>query len=134
MRKTALGVMTNTKLRLAQGLAIVSSVFFYIFVINTFGGVPPVGPGLIFPVLGEVLAIAAFILSWRKKSVLVSSMLLIGGTILAVNAMIATRFFAILVFPGPITGVILGLSIVGLGIAKSISTAREIRAESATTR
>jgi hypothetical protein len=126
--------MTNTKLRLAQGLAIVSTGLFFIFLINTFGGVPPVGPGLIFPVLGEILGAATFILSWRQKSVLISSMLLVGGTILAVNAMIATRFFAILVFPGPITGVILGVSIVGLGIAKSIGTARKLRAERVTTR
>jgi hypothetical protein len=119
---------------LAQELVIVSSVFFLIFLLNTFGGVPPVGPGLIYAVMGEVLAVAAFVLSWRQKSVLVSSMLLIGGTILAVNAIIATRYFAILVFPGPITGVILGLAIVGLGIAKSLSTARRIRTERTTLR
>jgi hypothetical protein len=100
-----------------------------IFLINTFGGVSPVGPGLIFPVMGEALAVAAFALSWHQKSVLVSSMLLVGGSILAINAIFATRFFAILVFPGPITAVLLGLAIVGLGIAKSISTLRKIRNE-----
>jgi hypothetical protein len=120
--------MTNRKIRLAQGLAIAATISFLIFLINTFGGLlPPTGRGLIFPVTGELLAAAAFGVSWGQKSVLISVLLLIGGTILAVNAIIATRNFSIIVFPGPITGVILGLIIVGLGIAKSISTAIKMR-------
>ena len=121
--------MSNTKLRLAQGLA--STLL--IFLIKSVGGLlPPIGRGLIFPVTGILLAAAAFGLSWGQKSVLISALQLIGGTIQAVNAVIATRSFSIIVFPGPITGVIVGLAIVGLGIVKSTSTTMKIRAERTT--
>jgi hypothetical protein len=125
--------MENTKLNLARGLAIASTISLLIFLINTVGGLlPPTGRGLVFPVAGMLLAAAAFGISWRQKSVLISVLLLLGGTIQAVNAIIATRNFSIIIFPGPITGVIVGLAIVGLGIVKSISKTLNIRTERTT--
>jgi hypothetical protein len=76
---------------------------------------------------GLVLAIAAFVLSWRQKSLLVSILMLVVGALQTVNAVIATRNFTILAFPGPISGVIVGVAILGLGIAKSINTAKKMR-------
>ena len=123
--------MTNSKLRLAQGLAIVATIA---ILINTFGGLPPTPVRLLFAVTGVVLAAAAFGVSWGQKSVLISALLLISGTMVTVNAIMATRSFSILIFPGPIIGVILGLVLLALGIAKSLSTATKIRTESTTSR
>ena len=123
--------MTNSKLRLAQGLAIAATIA---ILINTFGGLPPTPLRLLFAVTGVLLAAAAFGVSWGQKSVLISALLLISGTLVTVNAIIATRNFSILVFPGPIIGVILGLVLLALGIAKSLSTATKIRTEATTSR
>ena len=123
--------MTNSKLRLAQGLAIAATIA---ILINTFGGLPPTPLRLLFAVTGVLLAAAAFGVSWGQKSVLISALLLISGTLVTVNAIIAARSFSILVFPGPIIGVILGLVLVALGIAKSMITATKIRTEATTSR
>jgi hypothetical protein len=123
--------MTNSKLRLAQGLAIAATIA---ILINTFGGLQPTPVRLLFAVTGVLLAAAAFGVSWGQKSVLISVLLLISGTLVTVNAIIATRNFSILVFPGPIIGVILGLVLLALGIAKSLSTATKIRTEATTSR
>jgi hypothetical protein len=124
--------MTNSKLRLAQGLAIAAATI--AILINTFGGLPPTPVRLLFAVTGVLLAAAAFGVSWGQKSVLISALLLISGTLVTVNAIIATRNFSILVFPGPLIGVILGLVLLALGIAKSLSTATKIRTEATTSR
>ena len=123
--------MTNSKLRLAQGLAIAATIA---ILINTFGGLPPTPVRLLFAVTGVLLAAAAFGVSWGQKSVLISALLLISGTFVTVNAIIAARSFSILVFPGPIIGVILGLVLLALGIAKSLITATKIRTEATTSR
>jgi hypothetical protein len=123
--------MTNSKLRLAQGLAIAATIA---ILINTFAGLPPTPVRLLFAVTGVLLAAAAFGVSWGQKSVLISALLLISGTLVTVNAIIATRNVSILVFPGPIIGVILGLVLLALGIAKSLSTATKIRTEATTSR
>ena len=123
--------MTNSKLRLAQGLAIAATIA---ILINAFGGLPPTPVRLLFAVTGVLLAAAAFGVSWGQKSVLISALLLISGTLVTVNAIIATRNFSILVFPGPLIGVILGLVLLALGIAKSLSTATKIRTEATTSR
>jgi hypothetical protein len=123
--------MTNSKLRLAQGLAIAATIA---ILINTFEGLQPTPVRLLFAVTGVLLAAAAFGVSWGQKSVLISALLLISGTLVTVNAIIATRNVSILVFPGPIIGVILGLVLLALGIAKSLSTATKIRTEATTSR
>jgi hypothetical protein len=123
--------MTNSKLRLAQGLAIAATIA---ILINTFEGLQPTPVRLLFAVTGVLLAAAAFGVSWGQKSVLISALLLISGTLVTVNAIIATRNVSILVFPGPIIGVILGLILLALGIAKSLSTATKIRTEATTSR
>jgi hypothetical protein len=123
--------MTNSKLQLAQGLAMAATIA---ILINAFGGLPPTSVRLLFAVTGVLLAAAAFGMSWGRKSVLISTLLLISGTLVTVNAMIATRNFSILEFPGPIIGVTLGLVLLVLGIAKSLSTARKIRTEATASR
>jgi hypothetical protein len=91
------------------------------------GIVPGTGPAWFVPVVpvGVLgLATAAFVLSRGQRSFLVSGLLAVSGILLMVPSLIATGYLAMIVLPGPIIGVILGLGILGLGIAKSIRTAK----------
>jgi hypothetical protein len=65
-------------------------------------------------------AIAAFVISWKQRSYLVAGLLTASGIILMVLPLANMNF----VIPGPIIGVIVGLIILGLGVAKGIRTAR----------
>ena len=51
-------------------------------------------------------------------------LLAVSSVLLIIPALIATEYLAVIVVPGPILGVISGLGILGLGIAKSIRSAR----------
>jgi hypothetical protein len=91
------------------------------------GLVPGGGPAWFGPVFGisaVVLSAAAFIVSWNQKSFLVAGLLIASGTAFMLPALIATGFLAVIVIPGPILGVIIGLGILGLGIAKGARSAR----------
>lgn len=46
------------------------------------------------------------------------------GSVGLVYGLIVTEFFAVIVFPGPIIGVIIGIGVLGLGAAKGIEAAR----------
>ena len=119
---------TNSKLVIGVGLAAAALAF---FLTNAIGGLAllrTAGLGLA-PVLGIgaiVLATTAFAVSWKQGSFLVAGLLAAGGTTFAISGLtaLANINFAVIEFPGPILGVILGLPILGLGIAKGIRTAR----------
>lgn len=70
-----------------------------------------------------VIAVAAFVVSLKKRSYLVGGMLVAGGIAFMMPALTALGDFVI-VFPGPILGVIFGLLISGLGAAKLVGTAK----------
>jgi hypothetical protein len=115
--------MTNTKLVLAVGL---SAETLALVLTNVLGG-----PGLLQSagitaaiVIGAIaLAAGAYALSRKQRSYPVAGILALSGIILMIPAMIATGYFTVIVFPGPILGVIFGLVILGLGVAKGIRTA-----------
>jgi hypothetical protein len=66
------------------------------------------------------LAAAAFVISWKQRSYLVAGLLTASGIILMILPLANMNF----VIPGPIIGVIAGLMILGLGVAKGIRTAK----------
>jgi hypothetical protein len=66
------------------------------------------------------LAAAAFVISWKQRSFLVAGLLAASGIILMILPLANMNF----VIPGPIIGVVAGLAIFGLGVAKGIRTAR----------
>jgi hypothetical protein len=112
----------NLKLVLAVGLAAATLA---LVLINVIGSVAVLRAGLA-PVLGIsaiALAVAAFVISWKQRSFLVAGLLAASGIIFMIPAVIATGYFAVIVFPGPILGVIFGLAILGLGVAKGVRTA-----------
>lgn len=120
--------MTNSKLVIGVGLAATALVF---FLTNAIGGLAllrTAGPGLaaVLGISAIVLATAAFVVSWKQRSFLLAGLLAAGGITFAISGLIALANinFAVIEFPGPILGVILGLPIFGLGVAKGIRTAR----------
>jgi hypothetical protein len=67
-------------------------------------------------------AIAAFVISWKQRSFLVAGLLTASGIILMILPLANMNF----VIPGPIIGVVVGLVILGLGVAKGIRTTRAV--------
>jgi hypothetical protein len=113
---------TNSKLVLAVGLA---GAALALVLANTVSGVvlrtglvPELGIGAI------PLAVAALVVSWNQRSFLVAGLLATSGIIGMIPGLIATGYLAVIVFPGPIYGVIYGLGIIGLGVAKGIRSTR----------
>jgi len=72
------------------------------------------------------LSTAAFVVSWKQKSFVVAGLLAASGIMFMIPALIATGYFAVIVIPGPIFGVFIGLGIFGLGFAKGLRTARAV--------
>jgi hypothetical protein len=89
---------------------------------NVLGG--PAFLGDIDDLSAIALAAASFVVSWNQRSYLVAGLLIAGGIVFMIPAIIATEYLAVIVIPGPILGIISGLGILGLGIVKSIRTAR----------
>jgi hypothetical protein len=123
-------IMTNPKLVLSVGLAAAALA---LFLTNAIGGPAllrsaAAGPGLaaVLGISAIALATAAFVVSWKQRSFLVSVLIAGGGITFVISGLIAlaNMNFAVIQFPGPILGVILGLPIFGLGVAKGIRTAR----------
>lgn len=74
-------------------------------------------------VMGAIaLTAAVFVISRKQRSYLVAGLLAASGVILMILPL-ANMNFAI---PGPIIGVVVGLGILGLGVAKGITTARAV--------
>jgi hypothetical protein len=112
--------MTNSKLVLAVGLAAATLVVFLAVTLSgealRAGLAPWPGIGAI------VLATAAFIVSWKQSSLLLAGLLAASGVTGIIAGLINTGYFAVIVFPGPILGVVIGLGILGLGVTKGIET------------
>ena len=68
------------------------------------------------------LAAAAYIVSWKQRSFLVPGLLAASGIILMILPLANMNF----VIPGPIIGFIVGVGIVGIGVAKGIRMARAV--------
>jgi hypothetical protein len=111
--------MTNKKL--VTGVVLASAALAFIMT-NGLGG--PAFLGDVDDISAIASATAAFVVSWKQRSYLVAGLLIVSGIVFMIPAMIATEYLAIIVIPGPILGVISGLGILGLGVAKSIRTAR----------
>lgn len=115
--------MTNTKQLLAFGLAAATLAMILTIVVGGPAVLQSAGLAQTLGISAIVLAVAAFIVSWKRRSFLVAGLLAASGIIFMVPALIATGYLAVIVVPGPILGVIIGLGIFGLGVAKGIRTA-----------
>jgi hypothetical protein len=99
---------------------------------NLIGGEALFQAGLVgvISTIGLGFAIAAFVVSWRRGSFLVAGLVGLSGISVMTPAFIALANinFAVIEIPGPIFGVIFGLAMLGLGVAKGIRTAGIITA------
>lgn len=125
--------MAYSKLTIAQGLAILASIAVLINTLNTVVGLfflpfDTQTAGIMFGLTGILLSIGAFAISWGQKSVLISGLLLVTGILITLGGIAGTGYFAVIVFPGPIIGVFLGLAVIGMGIVKSVRTGMAIKA------
>jgi hypothetical protein len=114
---------TNSKHVLAVGLAAATLALVLTVVVGGPAVLQRAGVAMVFVISAIALAAAAFVVSWNQRSFLVAGLLAASGVIGMIPAIIATGYFAVIVFPGPILGVIYGLGMFGLGIAKGIRTA-----------
>ncbi len=114
--------------KLAIGLALAGASL-ALLLANAIGGAAVVVAGLapVLVITGMALATAAFAISYRQKSYVISGLLVAAGVALFTPALIATGYFAVVVIPGPILGVIFGLYIIGLGAAKGAISAKRMQ-------
>ncbi len=73
------------------------------------------------------MAAAAFALSREQGSFLVAGLLAASGVVGLVYGLMTTEFLAAATFPGPVFGIIIGLPLLGLGVAKGVETAQARR-------
>jgi hypothetical protein len=114
----------NSKLAISVGLAAATLA---LVLTNVLGGpalLQSAGLAAAIVISAIALAVAALVISWKQRSFVVAGLLAASGIILMIPAIIATGYFAVIVFPGPILGVIFGLVIFGLGVVKGVRTAR----------
>ncbi len=119
--------MANSKLVVGVGLAATALA---LVLPNLVAGIAVLGLalGTAFNIAAIMLSAAAFAVSWRQRSYLIAGLLAITGVIYMIPALVALASisFAVIVVPGPILGVIFGLIILGLGVAKGIRTAKVV--------
>ncbi len=68
------------------------------------------------------LATAASVVSVKRGSILVSILLIITGTLMAIAGVVSTRGLALIALPGPIIFLFLGFWIIALGKVKNVRT------------
>lgn len=127
--------MSESRAALARVLAVAGLAIFLIYLIDeiakeggSVGGFLPIANpmarGLAFQLSPLILSAAAFALSWKKASILVSSALVVTGALMIIDGITTgTRYFTVLIVPGPIIGFVYGLAILALGLVKSARTA-----------
>jgi hypothetical protein len=134
--------MSESRHALARVLAVSGLSIFLIYFVDeiakeggSVGGFLPIANpmarGLAFQLSPLMLSVAAFALSWKKAAMLVSSALVVTGALMVIDGITTgTRYFTVLIVPGPIIGFVYGLAILALGLVKSIRTALTLKTES----
>lgn len=125
---------TNSKSALAVGLAAATIALVLTLVVGGPAVMQGAGVAMAFVISAIALAVAAFIVSRNQRSFLVAGLLAASGAILMIPGVIATGYLSVIVFPGPILGVIFGLIIFGLGVVSGIRTTRNATAATAVIR
>jgi hypothetical protein len=68
------------------------------------------------------LSVAAFVVSWRQPSYLVTGLLSAAGIIYTVHLAPFLGDHTVMAFPGPVVGLFFGHAILALGVAKGIGS------------
>lgn len=119
--------MSNSKLVIAKGLA--GAAFILALVDAVWSSSLPVDVatgGIVFGLSTITFSTTAFFIPLRKRSLLVSALLVASGIVITMHGVIETRNLAVIYLPGPILSVVFGLWVLALGVAKSIKTGMAI--------
>jgi hypothetical protein len=116
--------------RLAKALAVAALILFLVsgidVAVNAAGGdllpLSSMVRGMIFGFGAVAVATAAFFVSMNRGSILVSILLIVTGTLMAIAGMVSTRGLTLIWFPGPIIFLFLGFWLIALGIVKNVRT------------
>ena len=114
-----------TSPRRALGVSLAAATLAVLVAVIAMGGALRAGlapwPGIAM----IVLATAAYILSPEEGSFSVAGLLAATGIVGVAYGLVATEFLAAAMFTGgPVFGIIIGLPVLGLGVAKGAQTAR----------
>jgi hypothetical protein len=137
--------VADARLELAQRLAVAGLAVFMVYHIDEVsrasgaGGFLPIANPmtreLLFGLPTLALSAAAFALSWKRPSIIVPIMLIVTGASMVWDGItIGTRYLTILVLPGPVIGLIYGVIVLALGVAKGIMTGVAMKATATTAR
>lgn len=119
--------MSNSKLDLAKGLAGAALVLALVDAIwSSFLPVDVATGGIVFGLSTISFSTTAFFISLRQRSLVISALLVASGIVITIHGVIETRNLTVIYLPGPILGVMFGLWVLALGIAKSIKTGMAI--------
>jgi hypothetical protein len=117
--------MTNSKLVIGTVLAAAALA---LVLPNLAGGIAVLGlaTGTALNISSLALSAVAFAVSWKQRSFLVAGLLASAGIIYMIPGLIALNNinFAVILIPGPILGVVFGLAVFGLGVAKGVRTVK----------
>lgn len=117
--------------RLAKALAIAALILFLISGVDVATNAPGGGDllplssmvrGMIFGFGAVALATAAFFVSVKGGSILVSILLILTGTLAVIAGVVSTRGLTLIWFPGPIIFLFLGFWTIALGIVNNVRT------------
>ena len=117
--------------RLAKALAIAALILFLISGVDVATNAPGGGDllplssmvrGMIFGFGAVALATAAFFVSVKRGSTLVSILLIITGTLMVIAGVVSTRGLTLICFPGHIIFLSLGFWTIALGIVNNVRT------------
>ena len=116
---------------MAKALAVAALILFLISGVDVATNAPGGGDllplssmvrGMIFGFGAVALATAAFFVSVKRESSLVSILLIVTGTLMVIAGVVSTRGLTLIWFPGPIVFLFLGFWIIALGIVKNVRT------------
>lgn len=124
--------MSNSKLVLAKGFAGTALVIALVDAIwSSFLPIDVATAGIVFGLSTISFSTAAFFISLRQRSLVISALLVASGIVITIHGVIETRNLAVIYLPGPILGVIFGLWVLALGIVKSMKSGKGIMLSSA---
>ncbi len=119
--------MNNSKLVLANGFAGTALVIALVDAIwSSFLPIDVATGGIVFGLSTISFSTAAFFISLRQRSLVISALLVASGIVITIHGVIETRNLTVIYLPGPILGVIFGLWVLALGIAKSMKSGKGI--------
>ncbi len=119
--------MSNSKLVLAKGFA--GTALFIALVDAIWSSFLPIDVatgGIVFGLSTISFSTAAFFISLRQRSLVISALLVASGIVITIHGVIETRNLTVIYLPGPILGMIFGLWVLALGIAKSMKSGKGI--------